>query len=667
MANYNKSFNFRNGVQVDNDNFVVNANGLVGIGTTVPKDYLLNVYGDTRITGLVTTNSIQTTNLTSSGVSTVGFLTAANIQVSGVVTATTFYGSASGLTGISAIAVDGWYISGGNISTTSKVGIGTTLPTGNFQVGVGVTINNNGNATYSGILTASSFVGSGANITLVNASNISSGTLNNARLPSNINLSGIITGYSFSGFGTGITNINASNISSGTLNNARLPSNINLSGIITGYSFSGFGTDITNINASNISSGTLSNSRLPSNINLSGIITASNFDGIASTAQSITGSPNIIVTNITASNSNISGISTVSTTTHVGSGGTAFAALNSGRIGIGTAIPTSEIQVRKSTETFVEVISDTSQARISIGQSVGVGKSTAFLRFGYIPKTFDIINNDTGNINMYLHAGAVGVSTGKFAWVYGQNNSELMSLDYDGTLTATNNVFLGSSGISTVTVQNNLYVNNDLIVNGSISGSISYPSIISGTNLNNTLGITTLRSLNVTSNIGINSENPIAALDAKNSLAVFGSVGIATTVTQGTSLYCNGFASFNSIGIGTTGIYQPLGQSAGILQVHNDEIRIFNGGILLDSQLNSSIGFGTNLRRSILDFGIVGSATSYGYFIAPTVTTSDRSTFANISGLTTVMGAIIYNSTTFKHQGYGSTDGGLTFKWQDLY
>ena len=581
MANYNKSFNFRNGVQVDNDNFVVNANGLVGIGTTVPKDYLLNVYGDTRVTGLITASQLNV------GVATVTKLDTQNVSASSSVTAAVFYGSATGLTGISAVAVDGWYISGGNISTTSNVGIGTTLPYGNFQVGTGVTINSNGNATYAGI--------------------------------------------------------------------------------ITGYSFSGFGTGITNINASNISSGTLSNSRLPSNINLSGIITASNFDGIASTAQSITGSPNITVTNITASNSNVSGISTVSTTTHVGSGGTAFAALNSGRIGIGTAIPTSEIQVRKSTETFVEVISDTSQARISIGQSVGVGKSTAFLRFGYIPKTFDIINNDTGNINMYLHAGAVGVSTGKFAWVYGQNNSELMSLDYDGTLTATNNVFLGSSGISTVTVQNNLYVNNDLIVNGSISGSISYPSIISGTNLNNTLGITTLRSLNVTSNIGINSENPIAALDAKNSLAVFGSVGIATTVTQGTSLYCNGFASFNSIGIGTTGIYQPLGQSAGILQVHNDEIRIFNGGILLDSQLNSSIGFGTNLRRSILDFGIVGSATSYGYFIAPTVTTSDRSTFANISGLTTVMGAIIYNSTTFKHQGYGSTDGGLTFKWQDLY
>ena len=29
MANYNKSFNFRNGVQVDTDKFIVNTAGLV--------------------------------------------------------------------------------------------------------------------------------------------------------------------------------------------------------------------------------------------------------------------------------------------------------------------------------------------------------------------------------------------------------------------------------------------------------------------------------------------------------------------------------------------------------------------------------------------------------------------------------------------------------------
>ena len=45
MANNRKAFNFRSGLQVDNDNFVVNANGLVGIGTSAPKNYHLNEIG----------------------------------------------------------------------------------------------------------------------------------------------------------------------------------------------------------------------------------------------------------------------------------------------------------------------------------------------------------------------------------------------------------------------------------------------------------------------------------------------------------------------------------------------------------------------------------------------------------------------------------------------
>lgn len=60
MANYRKSFNFRNGLQVDNDNFVINANGVVGIGTSVASDYLFNVYGDIRSTGIVTCSSSVT-------------------------------------------------------------------------------------------------------------------------------------------------------------------------------------------------------------------------------------------------------------------------------------------------------------------------------------------------------------------------------------------------------------------------------------------------------------------------------------------------------------------------------------------------------------------------------------------------------------------------------
>ena len=57
MASIRKSFSFRNGVQVDEDNFIVNANGLVGIGTSVPSEFL-DVRGTAKVVGLVTASDV---------------------------------------------------------------------------------------------------------------------------------------------------------------------------------------------------------------------------------------------------------------------------------------------------------------------------------------------------------------------------------------------------------------------------------------------------------------------------------------------------------------------------------------------------------------------------------------------------------------------------------
>ena len=122
MSNYNKSFNFRNGVQVDDSNFIVNATGLVGIGTTVPQKRL-DVRGNAQIEGGLDLNNLNVT-----GIVTVG----AGITmdaISGVITATKFIGDASSLTNIVAISTVGLIANAGSLSTTAKIGIGSLTPT----------------------------------------------------------------------------------------------------------------------------------------------------------------------------------------------------------------------------------------------------------------------------------------------------------------------------------------------------------------------------------------------------------------------------------------------------------------------------------------------------------------------------------------------------------
>ena len=59
MANIRKQFNFRNGVQVDNDNLVVSPTGLVGIGTTIPTELLDVRGGNVTVSGFVTATQLK--------------------------------------------------------------------------------------------------------------------------------------------------------------------------------------------------------------------------------------------------------------------------------------------------------------------------------------------------------------------------------------------------------------------------------------------------------------------------------------------------------------------------------------------------------------------------------------------------------------------------------
>ena len=205
MANIKKSFNFRNGVQVDDDNLKVSATGLVGIGTTVPTE-ALDVRGNLVVSGVSSAVTAQAGVMTVTTLNPTEIIGAGVSIVSGIVTASsgiiTFYGDARFLQGMptsqwedtnTGLGVSSIYNTGGT------VGIATTTPVFARQVGndpnsgqSGVGIGSFGDIKVSGVITATTFSG-----------NLSGDVTGN--------VTGTVTGNINSGVGT-ITDINATNI-----------------------------------------------------------------------------------------------------------------------------------------------------------------------------------------------------------------------------------------------------------------------------------------------------------------------------------------------------------------------------------------------------------------------------------------------------------------------
>lgn len=659
MANFRKSFSFRNGVQVDDDNLIVNANGLVGIGTSVPTE-LLDVRGTTKVVGLVTASEIFTPSLRV-GVGTFTSVTDGKILIrSGVISASsgiiTYYGDGGGLFNIPTsqwIDVDPGY-GYSSIYSAGRVGIGTTNPEYWFQVGRnpdtsnGVGFNSLGDIRASGIITASSFRGP---------------------------LTGSVTGNI-------VGNVNSSGLSTFT--------SLRVAGVATATRFDGNHTGILNANVNATGVSTFAHIGV-TNLNASGIVTASLFvggiqgsvTGIAQSASSLVGTPSITVANVIATSLNAgfttAGIGTVTNTFHVGTSGTAFSALNSGRIGVGTAIPSSDAQIRKTHATLLEVISDNNRARISIGQSVGVGNSSAVLRFADSARTFDLANNDTGNFNMLLHAGGVGVNTGRFNWIYGQTNAELMSLTYTGRLGIgkTNPDHpLHVVGISTVT-GNAFFGSNVSIVGNLSAGSFSLPGVLNNTQLNNATGISTFNDLNllgdiviaVGSSIGIGTNGPITGLDARTETALFSSVGINTALGNvSESLVVGGTVISQAVGIGTSildgNTYFALYGNAEYYPPFLGDTGYFNyyrSQVALDSQ--SLIGIGTTQTPlCAVDFANAGAGIPGNIarqMVIPKVTTAQR------VGILTITGGMVYDTTLNQFLGATIVGTGRT-DWVNL-
>ena len=641
MANYIKSFNFRNGVQVDNKNFIVNAAGRVGVGTTVP-DKILDVRGNTKIVGHITA-----TDASVSGIVTVGSITINGST--GNISATNFTGSAGqnfGDQSIVAIATDGFIAGATGLTTTSNLGIGTDSTAFELQVG-------SNPETSTGFGVTSGNVTASGNLKISGISTLGVTTVTNLT-GQQLNVSGVSTITTLK-VGTGIT-AEAGVITATTFDG-------NLTGDVTGNVVGVISTTgICTVGTLKVGTGITAEA---------GIITATTFDGNAGTATSLSNSRDFSITgDLEASvisfngTSNVSLASTLSNSFSANTSGiiTASSITSSGigsfnSIGIQTSSPSADLQIRKASgDATLEVISDTAKASISIGNSVGAGTSSASINFGSTPgfnvfstkQSLDIINIDTGNVNFSL--GNNTTNEKAFHWHNGFGNEQLMSLTKQGYLGigVTNPTHvLHVAGMSTFTesayFEDNVTIDGTLSFGGGATLTATFKGDVQDTSSNVILDVSQpLLNANVNTASGISTFNRVSAGSTiKTTNLVIGGGNVNRTDSSHV-ITVNGESTrffvtdSGAIGISTNA---NLEDTPDIGIIAPEKIAILGG-----------VGVGTTTVRCAVDFadaGTVGVGTTQPYFLPPKVSTATRD---GIGG--TVSGATIYNITLNKLQVY---------------
>ena len=523
MANIRKTFNFREGVKVD-DSVLVVAGQRVGIGSTIPSK-VLDINGD-----VISSGQLTVSNLVVSGVSTLSDVqigTGITIESSsGIITANKFFGDGSTL---SNIPTSQWTDTDVGLGFTSiynsgNVGVGTTDPRSTLQIG-----SDPDTVGKKGVIISA--------------------------LTGNIKSSGIITATEFHGDGSNLTNVPSTGIA-GTVANANIANYAHVAGIAT-VAQGLTGTPNITVGSITASSGTFS-----------GIVTATTFVGaLNGNASSST------VTSSLDSNTNYT----------IGGDKILSAGIGSfGSVGIGTTNPQTDLQILNANNSVITLGRSTS----ATGDNGAISFGKVVNSFPYSgAKSLDILNYSSGNINFYLEAGNIGVNTGNFHWHRRGDFDRLMTLTYQGSLgigETQPNHNLHVVGTSTVTSNaffgNNVEIKGDADVTGTLTvGSFSLSSFTGDVignltgNVNATSGLSTFKDLKVTGNselqgnVGIGTtadvDNVFALKinsDPRNRIVVdiFGNIGIKTTeITSAFEIDAiQTSATFGTVGVGTTAI-----------------------------------------------------------------------------------------------------------------
>ena len=706
MANYNKSFNFRNGVQVDSDKFIVNASGAVGIGTSIPAA-TFDLYGgsklrgDVNITGLVTSTQAYVSGMSTFNNITIG----SNIDIeasSGIITATKFYGDGSTLDNVTSISVAGWEINPGLAGTTSSVGIGTTNPESKLQVW------ESDNTSYDPNTNA----GTNTQLIIYNVDKTKNDTFAGLTLGSlndDVQLAVYnIACVSESTARKGSLIIQSRNTDDSYTEKLR----INPDGYVgVGTTTPGQPVDVigkTRTEELEVTKTSSFNQHVGFNTGLT-------VTGVSTFNDTVNVSEDLSVVGIATFKDNVNIGNALSDRLYVGAsiisdlipdqtgsdkwdlgwadGGDSFHWRNlylSGNAKIGAGLTVVGVSTFNDAIEgdkiyldggYIEAVNTAGISTVSIGQSVGVGRSTGLLRFGSSDKTFEVLNNDTGDFIFGLHSGSVaGINTGDFKWTTRTTNN-LMTLTGIGGSLGINQEDpihpLHVGGSSTITgaawFGNNVNVKNNINCDGVITGSFTLQSII--TSDINSRGISTVGGIHIiggsTNTLGV--VTAIVTTGAKVEVqggAVFADTGVGINTNKVDSNYVlsvRGSMKANKI---TGWSKEGVADSGVALQYNgNDKVTSTNTGAVITGICTATDFEGAGATAADFPKGLTGIAvTASGnltvgsvidnpagvnfadagvitkrFMVLPTVTTTQRNSLTH-----KVAGALVYNSSTNK-------------------
>ena len=720
MANIKKNFNFRNGVQVDDDNLLVTDTGLVGIGTTIPNESL-DVRGNVIVTGFTSTTTAQIGVLTVTTFVPSQIIGAGLSVFSGIVTAQgagilTYFGDARNLQGMPTSQWEDKDVGLGFTSiynTGGNVGVGTEDPRSTFQVGnnadageKGVGISSVGNINATGIVTAPSFIG---NLTGDVTGRITGDTVGNVNAASGIstftNLD--VNGDSDFDGHTHIDNMSVSGVTTfaGAIDlNADIDvdghaniDNLSVSGVSTftglidgngGASAKNIQIGVTGTNEIDTSSGNLTidsaggTTTIDDALIVNGQVTVPNQAvvaqkiqiGLSGTNEINTETGSLILDSANGQTTIDDNLSVTGITTLTGNV-TATGAINANsveapnlavttKLGVGTTdTPTTDIQVKKSSGNAGIQVSAGSIASLNVGREVGTSKThTSEIRFG------------GGAGAPYSASGTaldiINYDTGNFNYHLSGNNAGAVAGDFHWhkginsarlmTLTGIG----GSLGIGNTRPTKEL----DVTGAGNFSGNLTVGNnlTVGGLLVGNVQGTLTG---NVSGTLAGNA-NATIGISTLNNLTVS---GVVTT----TELFAN-----DRIGIGTDSEEHVFMVNERVEQfgVLDDSPQVFvtaTGGVgirttteLANISINAhqcaavvgGLGVGSTIIVGAVDMRNAGRPANNAtdrFMFPPQVNTTQR---AALSGV--LAGAVIYNTSLNKLQVYVGSGSYNVSNWQ---